>query len=205
MLFGRCFGGILMKKVSQVALFARGFTLVELMVVVAIIGMLAAIAIPNYQRLQAKARQSEAKSNLANIQTVEVAYAVDASTFTACLTNIGFADVAPTRYYTSGFLTSAGNLSNCGPAGGAACSNVYNSASTVTSSCTPGPGVTSFVATAAAKGGTVVADTAIVGTVLNQSSFTATSDGGIDPTGAKAHDLWSISDNAALTNLTVGL
>ncbi len=48
---------------------ARGFTLIELMIVVAIIGILAAIAIPNFMKFQARARQSEAKTNLKAIFT----------------------------------------------------------------------------------------------------------------------------------------
>jgi type IV pilus assembly protein PilA len=47
----------------------RGFTLIELMIVVAIIGILAAIAIPNFIRFQARARQSEANSNLKTLFT----------------------------------------------------------------------------------------------------------------------------------------
>jgi type IV pilus assembly protein PilA len=47
----------------------RGFTLIELMIVVAIIGILAAIAIPNFMKFQARARQSEAKSNLKGLFT----------------------------------------------------------------------------------------------------------------------------------------
>jgi len=46
-----------------------GFTLIELMIVVAIIGILAAIAIPNFVRFQARARQSEANTNLKSLFT----------------------------------------------------------------------------------------------------------------------------------------
>src|SRR5258705_5436848 len=52
----------------------KGFTLIELMIVVAIIGILAAIAIPNFLQYQLKSRQSEAKTNLQAINTSEVSF-----------------------------------------------------------------------------------------------------------------------------------
>ena len=51
-----------------------GFTLIALMIVVAIIGILAAIAIPNFLRFQLKAKSSEGKTNLAAIRTAEESY-----------------------------------------------------------------------------------------------------------------------------------
>lgn len=51
-----------------------GFTLVELMIVVAIVGLLAAIAIPNFMRMRERAKIAEAKANLGAIRVTETAY-----------------------------------------------------------------------------------------------------------------------------------
>src|SRR5207248_4495780 len=52
----------------------KGFTLIELMIVVAIIGILAAIAIPNFLQYQMKARQTEARTNAMGIKTSMVSF-----------------------------------------------------------------------------------------------------------------------------------
>ncbi|ADU97315.1 type IV pilin protein [Thermovibrio ammonificans] len=66
-----------MKKVR------KAFTLIELMVVVAIIAILAAIAIPQYKKFQLRAKTSEAKENLGAIRTAEEAYSAENDVYLA--------------------------------------------------------------------------------------------------------------------------
>jgi len=55
----------------------KGFTLIELLIVVAIIGILAAIAIPQFSAYRAKAYNSSANSDTKNIKTGLEAYMAD--------------------------------------------------------------------------------------------------------------------------------
>jgi type IV pilus assembly protein PilA len=62
-----------------------GFTLIELMIVVAIIGILAAIAIPNFLRFQLKAKTSEGKTNIAAIRTAQQSYYSEFGVFVSAM------------------------------------------------------------------------------------------------------------------------
>jgi len=58
-----------------------GFTLIELMIVVAIIGILASIAIPKYQNHIVKSRQAEATQTLAAVYTNQLQYFSENNTY----------------------------------------------------------------------------------------------------------------------------
>ena len=84
----------------------KGFTLIELMIVVAILGILAAIAIPNFMRFQAKSRQSEAKTNLGAIGTTAESYRTEFDSYTlqpdgvtlVAFNDLGWAPQGTARY-----------------------------------------------------------------------------------------------------------
>jgi type IV pilus assembly protein PilA len=67
----------------------KGFTLIELMIVVAIIGILAAVAIPAFSNYQRKSKTSEGSINLAAIATGEIAYQAEFDSFTNCAVDPG--------------------------------------------------------------------------------------------------------------------
>ncbi len=91
----------------------KGFTLVELMIVVAVIGVLAALAVPNYIRFQARSKQSEAKGTLKAAFTTERAYYQEHSTYSSCTKKLGFAPERGNRYrYTLNSTTRVDETCN---------------------------------------------------------------------------------------------
>ena len=164
----------------------EGFTLVELMVVVAIVGVLSVIAIPQYTKFTGRARQSEAKSTLGSILTAERAFAVEKSSFSGCLAAVGVAPVGNT-YYATGLKDLANVPLNVGSvtcAGGTAADKIHYWAATD-------------------KIGTATTSVVNGATSMLASTFNVGATGSIQ-SGATP-DEWTMTDTGLLTNTVSGL
>ena len=69
----------------------RGFTLIELMVAVAIVGILAAIAFPSYGSYVRKSKRATAQAALVDMASKQQAYLLDRRAYSTALADIGFA------------------------------------------------------------------------------------------------------------------
>ena len=68
----------------------KGFSLVELMVVVAIMGILATVAVPEYTQYLAKGNRSEAMRELVVVANLEEQFFIENRTYTVDMTTLGF-------------------------------------------------------------------------------------------------------------------
>ena len=89
----------------------RGFSLVELMIVVAIIGVLATVAVPAFNNFLTRARRSEVKSTLGAMHTAEKAYHAEHLTYHDNLVTAGFTPEG-TYNYNIGFGDQASVSAN---------------------------------------------------------------------------------------------
>jgi prepilin-type N-terminal cleavage/methylation domain-containing protein len=86
-----------------------GFTLIELMIVVAIIAILASIAIPNFMRFQNKSRQSEARILLNGVYASELSYFAEKSVYAGNFEQISFRPASEPKYYKNWYLNISGD------------------------------------------------------------------------------------------------
>lgn len=70
---------------------SRGFTLIEVMIVVVIVGILLMVALPGYQGVMQKGRRGDARAALLDASNRQEQYQLDFGTYTADMTDLGYA------------------------------------------------------------------------------------------------------------------
>lgn len=184
-----------------------GFTLVELMIVVAIIGILATIAVPQYTKFQAKARQSEVKISLAAAQGIEASFATENGSFTECLGRIGFSREGTKFYYTIGF--NVAESTKCSPGNNKEClayqwtydPNTSSYTTVPTAICTIADTETYFSANIA-DGGSPVGSIDLPTNSVDMNAFTMGAVGGVIK---NKKDKWTINQGKELINVESGI
>ena len=164
------------------------------MIVVAIIGILAAIAIPNFLKFQCKSKQSEAKTNLSGIFTAEKAFFGEYNTYGTDLISVNWQPDG-TPVYLFGF--SSGDY----PAGSVAGISNYvgaqkNTAHSGVIGATPRYATSKMIDLA----GSALGAAALNATDLTGQIFTAGASGDVDTDPAIALDKWTINN---VKNLSV--
>jgi len=87
----------------------KGFTLLELMIVVIIIGILSSLAIPRFITAANKAREAEARAILGSIRAAQLRYYLEWNVYTTTIGNLDLDLTSnPTTYYTYSAITSGG-------------------------------------------------------------------------------------------------
>jgi type IV pilus assembly protein PilE len=92
----------------------KGFSLIELVMVIAIIGILVAVAVPSYKSSTAKARRSDGQTALMDAMVREERYFTEHNTYTTTLADAKAATASPEGYYTiSAAACSSSTIASC--------------------------------------------------------------------------------------------